>query len=125
MKECKCSGPGFCKTLQKEMNETMFEMCNSNPAIADVWISKKEEEDALAASEAEKKLLAADQVQKLINFYKAEGADIQSISGLGDLVERGLKQFGITQDLVKTVLDIEECYCEERKQWLNKLFPFT
>jgi hypothetical protein len=100
-------------------------MCSSNPTIAQTWFNLKQDADLKALEEKRHKDEAADKVQKFINFCKDEGADLQSITGLGDLIEKGLKQFNITPDLVKTVLDIEECYCEERKQWLNKVFPFT
>ena len=43
--------------------------------------------------------------------------------GLGDSIEKALKATGIDK-LAKKVLG-DDCGCEERKQQLNKLFPYV
>lgn len=43
--------------------------------------------------------------------------------GLGDSIEKALKATGIDK-VAKKVLG-EDCGCEERKQQLNKLFPYV
>jgi hypothetical protein len=46
------------------------------------------------------------------------------ITGLGDVIELTLNKFGITQERYKSWFGLEECDCEERKQWLNGLFSW-
>jgi hypothetical protein len=54
-----------------------------------------------------------------INFYFS----ITMSKGLGDSIEKALKATGIDK-LAKKVLG-DDCGCEERKQQLNKLFPYV
>ena len=44
--------------------------------------------------------------------------------GLGDVVERTLETFGITQERFKTWFNLRECNCNKRKKWLNNLFSW-
>jgi len=41
--------------------------------------------------------------------------------GLGDVVERTLERFGITQDKFKDWFNLERCDCDARKKFLNKI----
>jgi len=125
MNQCQCSEPGFCSTMNKEMNSTAYSLCSSNPTIFEEWYKKSTDIETEKLKIEQEKITANENVIALIDFYKQGGADMQSITGMGDLIEKGLKQFNITPDLVKRVLNIEECGCEERKQWLNRIFPFV
>ena len=40
--------------------------------------------------------------------------------GVGTLVENVLTRFGVTQERFKSAFNLDECGCEERKEWLNK-----
>jgi hypothetical protein len=53
---------------------------------------------------------------------KSQGTDME---GLGDLVENVLTKFGITQERVRSALGTPDCGCSQRKQFLNRLFPFA
>tara|TARA_Y100000361_G_scaffold130927_1_gene127282 strand:- start:1780 stop:2055 length:276 start_codon:yes stop_codon:yes gene_type:complete len=44
--------------------------------------------------------------------------------GLGTAIESALSKMGITPERVERVFGIKECGCNERKKFLNKLFPF-
>ncbi len=54
---------------------------------------------------------------------RIEEATEQASTGLGDTVEKVLQATGIDK-LVKFVAG-EDCGCEERKEKLNKLFPYA
>lgn len=44
--------------------------------------------------------------------------------GLGDLVEKALQSFGITEEKFKEWFNLKECNCSKRKAWLNNLFSW-
>ena len=46
------------------------------------------------------------------------------IRGLGDLIEWILRRLWITEERIKKLLDIEECGCHSRKDFLNKLWSW-
>ena len=62
-------------------------------------------------------------VAELRNSDVSEKMTDEKISqrGLGDLVERVLTRFGITQERFKQWTGLEECGCTGRKAWLNRL----
>lgn len=41
--------------------------------------------------------------------------------GLGDLVHAGLGAVGITPERVAAALGVDDCGCEQRRQWLNEV----
>jgi len=47
-----------------------------------------------------------------------------SSEGLGDTIENVLSKFGITKKLMENVAGIGGCRCDERKKWLNRIFPY-
>jgi hypothetical protein len=53
-----------------------------------------------------------------------DGGNAERI-GLGDVVERTLQKFGITEDRFKQWFGLKECGCSKRKKWLNGLFNWT
>lgn len=44
--------------------------------------------------------------------------------GLGDVVEKALQSFGITEEKFKEWFNLKECNCSKRKAWLNNLFSW-
>jgi hypothetical protein len=44
--------------------------------------------------------------------------------GLGDIVEKALQSFGITEEKFKEWFHLKECNCSKRKAWLNNLFSW-
>jgi hypothetical protein len=69
-----------------------------------------------------------DLANRFIEELHEEGVDIENISeenkGLGDAIGNVLSKIGITSERIEKVFGIEGCGCSERKQYLNKLFPF-
>jgi hypothetical protein len=46
------------------------------------------------------------------------------MTGLGDVVEETLKRLGVTEERFKSWFNLDECNCDKRKQWLNKVFSW-
>ena len=44
--------------------------------------------------------------------------------GLGDVIEKALQSFGITEEKFKEWFNLKECNCSKRKAWLNNLFSW-
>lgn len=45
--------------------------------------------------------------------------------GIGDILERAFMKFGVTEEWIKKAMGTaEDCGCEKRKNFLNKIFPF-
>lgn len=44
--------------------------------------------------------------------------------GLGDVIEKTLQKFGITEEKFKNWFNLKECGCSKRKKWLNSLFSW-
>ena len=44
--------------------------------------------------------------------------------GLGDTIEKILLKIGISQAKVKSLLGIQDCGCDNRKEFLNRIFPY-
>ena len=45
-------------------------------------------------------------------------------TGLGDVIESTLQNFGITEEKFKLWFHLKECNCSKRKKWLNNLFSW-
>lgn len=64
-----------------------------------------------------------EEMDQVIDDLKKNGVKHNSeVIGLGDIVEKTLDKFGITQERFKRWMNLEECRCTERKKWLNNLF---
>jgi len=44
--------------------------------------------------------------------------------GLGDTVEKILLRLGVSKDRVGAIMGIKECGCDNRKEFLNRIFPY-
>jgi len=68
------------------------------------------------------------QVEEALRALKEENIDEQiqqeEMEGLGDHVQHILTKFGITKKLVEKVMK-RTCGCDERKAFLNKLWPYV
>jgi hypothetical protein len=58
-----------------------------------------------------------------INPNSHMDANIDQV-GLGDMVEKALQSFGITEEKFKEWFNLKECNCSKRKAWLNNLFSW-
>lgn len=99
MTGCQCSSSGFCKHLNREMPEPLYNLCRLVPEYYDLFRREAGE----AVGDTPKK---------------------QEITGLGDVVESVATKTGIKW-LAKQFERItgKPCGCGKRKKWLNEKFP--
>ena len=68
------------------------------------------------------------QMEPVIVGLEKKGIQFNSredeFTGLGDIVESTLKNFGITEEKFKLWFHLKECNCSKRKKWLNNLFTW-
>jgi len=67
--------------------------------------------------------------QVIHDLKHKEGVDLSNYAnkdpeGLGDSLERVFAKFGITEDRISKYMGIGGCGCQERKKFLNKIFPY-
>lgn len=62
--------------------------------------------------------------QKLNQLIPQNPKTTSSKKGLGDAVESTLTKIGITQERYKEWFNLQNCNCDERKEWLNNLFSW-
>ncbi len=73
------------------------------------------------------------EINQVIADLEKQGIDVKAYldgpnaerTGLGDVVEKTLQKFGITEDRFKKWFGLKECGCSKRKKWLNGLFSWT
>jgi hypothetical protein len=73
------------------------------------------------------------EINQVIADLEKQGIDVNAYldgpnaerTGLGDVVEKTLQKFGITEDRFKKWFGLKECGCSKRKKWLNGLFSWT
>jgi hypothetical protein len=73
------------------------------------------------------------EMNQVIADLQKQGIDVNThldgpnaeLTGLGDVVEKTLQKFGITEDRFKKWFGLKECGCSRRKKWLNGLFSWT
>ena len=44
--------------------------------------------------------------------------------GLGDTIEKFLLRLGVSKNRVRAIMGIKECGCDNRKEFLNRIFPY-
>jgi hypothetical protein len=138
--ECICDGPGFCPCYGTNMNKRLHTKCKTSQKWRDNFTNffastSSDETKAFGSAQADaimegirQRDIARREEEKDLDAamteiqLQAQGAEV---SGLGDLVEGILTKFGITSEKVENALGVPECGCSKRKQFLNKLFPFT
>ncbi len=153
-KECECPVAGYCKRYRKEMSEAKWGLCQKQEKYrmlfdeiagnADFGMWKTAKKGNIPAGVAhtvkirqvpQKRVLMTDSHRKIISEHRQlEGAlealdkekiDEHNISeGVGDTVQKVLTKFGITEKLMTKIMK-RSCKCNERKEFLNKLFPYT
>ncbi len=68
------------------------------------------------------------EMNDVINELENRGVDVNAhmgdTTGLGDVLEDVLRNFGITEDKFKYWFGLKECNCSKRKKWLNGLFSW-
>jgi len=132
--ECQCESPGHCPVYNQTMGPTLHSKCQHSQGFRDTYLYMKRQQQAerpelqrqRRKKRAEEKK-AGKQFDLAIEELKEEGIslnEIEASEGLGDTVEKVLSKFGITSKLIEKIAGIKECRCQERKKWLNKIFPY-
>ena len=63
--------------------------------------------------------------ERIVDELQSQGVTLETkMDGLGDLVHATLKTLGITEERFKKILGVDECNCNKRRAFLNKLLPF-
>jgi hypothetical protein len=138
--ECICDGPGHCPCYGTKLTKRLHTKCKTSQKWRDNFAQffKRiacDETKAFGSAKADavmeeirQREIARKEEEKDLDLAMAEiqsqsqGSDV---NGLGDLVEGVLTKFGITSENIEKALGVQDCGCSKRKQFLNKLFPFT
>jgi|8_EtaG_2_1085327.scaffolds.fasta_scaffold26115_4 hypothetical protein len=65
--------------------------------------------------------MEADETKETSNKNKKGRARFR---GLGDTVKWALSKIGLTEKTTKAISGEEDCGCDERRTFLNKIFPY-
>ena len=138
--ECVCNGPGYCPCYGSNMTQRLHAKCKRSQTWRDNFShffanTLSDETKAFGSAKADavmeeirqremaRKVKEKDLDDAMAEIQsKSQGTDME---GLGDLVENVLTKFGITQERVQSALGTPDCGCSQRKQFLNRLFPFA
>lgn len=67
-------------------------------------------------------------VEEVIEELKKEGVTLENYTqqseGLGDTLEKVFTKFGVTEEWITKALRLGGCGCQERKKFLNRIFPY-
>jgi hypothetical protein len=119
------------------MTESLFNKCQTS----DSWRQNfknffsptplsEEEQAARTSKYEESKEMSKNkkELDKFIDKVEEQGIKVEDYSdspeGLGDVVSNILAGLGIEESSIEKWLNIEECGCSKRKEFLNKIFPF-
>ena len=132
--ECQCESAGYCPIFKKTFGPTLHSMCQNNQAFRNSYLGmvKDREADPIRQErlkEIEERNSQAVAFDRAIEELKDEGISLKEVresssEGLGDTIEKALSKFGITKKLMENVAGIGGCRCDERKKWLNRIFPY-
>jgi len=132
--ECQCESAGYCPIFKKTFGPTLHSMCQKNQIFRNNYLglTKKRESDPIYQKQLEERgerHAQAIEFDKAVEGLKEEGISLQEVKegsseGLGDTIEKVLSKFGITKKLMENVAGAGGCRCDERKKWLNRIFPY-
>ena len=133
--ECQCESAGYCPIFKETFGNNLHSHCQKSQSFRDNYIKiiKDKEHDPDRKARMEERSLRNKEARtfdEAVEELKEEGVSLKEIrdstsEGLGDTVENVLSKFGITKKLLENVAGIKGCRCEERKEWLNKIFPYS
>ena len=143
---CKCKGPGFCERYQRIMPEEHWKLCQTSDRHRMLFDEQAGNHDfgmimkrgtekfretvaKLTQTNKGKKMTNIVDAQKAITELQQQGINVNDLDkakekGLGDTIERVLTKFGLTKKLMSDLAG-RTCGCNSRKQWLNKLLPYS
>lgn len=136
---CECEAAGWCPLFNATMGPTLHRKCQSNKAFRESYYGIRQammsDPKVIEARKARQKSRdEADKVDLAIQNLKKQGLSLEDIEeitgakgasrGLGDTIQKTLSKFGITSKLAEKIMGTKGCGCNERKSWLNKIFPY-
>lgn len=127
--ECECEAAGFCPIYNKTMGNHIHNLCKTNPNYRTAFVKQRLADMKI---DAEMDYTFHDtkdkhKIDRAIIEMRHEGVTLESdekSKGLGDTVEKILGKMGITQKMMEKVLGMKDCGCNQRKEWLNKIFSY-
>jgi len=132
--ECQCESSGYCPVFKKTFGPSLHSMCQNSQAFRDTYSDmikyrEKDPDNQERLKRRSERNAQAAAFDNAIKELKEEGVSLKeemesSSEGLGDTIENVLSKFGITKKLMENVAGIEGCRCDERKKWLNRIFPY-
>lgn len=129
--ECVCDGAGLCPIYQQFIHKGVQHQCKTLQSARNQWWHTfrpdHSEEGRARFAEAQKISRAKVKYDKAIDELNKEGINPDSIDGnkkkgLGTTIANILSKIGVTKEVMKTVSGIEDCQCNKREDWLNKIF---
>mgnify|MGYP003129016748 CR=1 FL=1 len=136
---CQCEQAGWCPLMGKTMGFTLHQKCQNDKRFREEYYGIRQQVESdpkiLAARKASRERRdQEDKLDRAIEHLKSQGLSLKKIEeimgiesasrGLGDTIEKTLSKFGITSKLIEKIMGTKGCGCNERKDWLNKIFPY-
>lgn len=125
--ECKCSEAGHCPVFNKTRGKHIHNLCKTSPSHRKTFLGQRLAEFNIDAKQAYKEVKEKHKVDRAIIEMQREGISMESdlkSKGLGDTVEKILGKMGITESILKKAFKVKDCGCNDRKEWLNKIFSY-
>lgn len=137
---CQCEQAGWCPLMGVTMGYTLHQKCKGDKVFRETYYGMRQRMESdpkvLAARKARRERKAQeDKLDRAIEHLKSQGLSLKKIEeimgiesasrGLGDTIEKTLSKFGITSKIVEKIMGTKGCGCNERKDWLNKIFPYS
>ena len=129
--ECICDGAGLCPIYQQFIHRGVQHQCKTLQSARNHWRNTfrpdSSEEGLKKFEENKKRSKAKAKYDRAINELNKEGINPDSIDenkkkGLGTIITNILSKIGVTKEVMSTVAGIEDCKCDKREEWLNKIF---
>lgn len=127
--ECVCDGAGHCPVYQQFIHRGVQYQCQRLQSSRNQWwrIFRPDysEEGRKKFEEAKRIATSKAKFDKAVKELDKKGINPDSIEGkkgLGTVITKILAKIGVTKDVVSTVAGIDDCGCDRREEWLNKIF---
>jgi len=129
--ECICDGAGHCPIYQQFIHRGIQHQCKTLQSARNQWWHTfrpdYSEEGRKRFEEAQKRATSKNKFDKAVKELNKEGINPDSIDGnkkkgLGTTITNILSKIGITKEVMSTVAGINDCKCDRREEWLNKIF---
>ena len=127
--ECICDGAGLCPIYQQFIHRGVQHQCKTLQSARNHWWNTfrpdSSEEGLKKFEENKKRSKAKAKYDRAINELNKEGINPDSIDENKKkmaIITNILSKIGVTKEVMSTVAGIEDCKCDKREEWLNKIF---